>query len=397
MAQNQLTDRIKEAAARLAEMQVGWRRHLHRHPELSFHETATTAWLKERLSELGLEILPIKLETGVAAELRGDQPGETVAIRSDIDALPIVEQTGLPFASEVDGCMHACGHDVHMATVLGAAAVLSGMRDHVPGTVRFIFQPAEEKPPGGARPMIENGALDGVSMIFGLHVEPHLNTGRISLRDGATMGSVFDFELIIRGRSGHGARPHLAVDAIVTAAEVIDSLQKIITRETDPVEPIAITIGKIDGGTASNVIAEEVRLEGTARSLSPKAFKKLPSLIKRTVAGVCKARGATFELNPSADYPVLTNHASANKILARTYSSLYGKKIEVTPPTLAAEDFSFYLERIPGAMFRLGIRNKKIGAGEPWHSPKFIVDEAAMPVGTALLAASALDALGGIE
>lgn len=391
-----LSSRIRTAAMRLAATQVGWRRHLHQHPELSYQEFETTKWLKARLGELGLKILPLKMETGVLAEWTGTKSGPVVAIRSDIDALPIVERSAVPYVSKNPGCMHACGHDVHMATVLGAASVLTELREYVPGTVRFIFQPAEELPPGGARPMIANGALKNVRMIFGLHVEPHIKAGKIGLRDGATMASVFDFELIIRGQSGHAARPHLAIDAIVAAAEVIQSLQIIVSREIDPIEPIAITFGKIEGGTASNVIADEVRLAGTARSLSPKTFRKLPGVIKRTVAGVCKARGASYVLKPISDYPVMVNTPAANRILARNFEQLFGKrKLERIPPVLGGEDFACYLEKVPGAMFRLGTMNKAIKADKPWHSPEFRVDESAMPIGTALLAASAIDALGG--
>ncbi len=387
---------IMAAARMIAKTQIGWRRHLHQYPELSNREYKTTAWLKDQLTGMGLTLLPLKMETGVLAELRGKKGGPVVAIRSDIDALPIVERSGVPYESKHPGCMHACGHDVHMATVLGAAAVLSELRDLLPGTVRFVFQPAEEMPPGGARPMIAAGALRGVSMIFGLHVDPHLSTGKISLRDGATMASVFDFDLIIRGRGGHAARPHAAVDAIVVAAELVTSIQTIVSREVDPVEPIAVTFGEIGGGTARNVIAEEVRLVGTARSLSTTAFKKLPALIGRTAKGICRARGATFELRPVAEYPVLSNHPRANRILARSFEGMFGKgKLEETPRVLGGEDFACYLEHVPGAMFRLGTMNKKIKADKPWHSPEFAVDEAAMPVGTAVLAASALDASGG--
>ena len=200
---------IIKATKRYRRKQVAWRRHLHQHPELSFGEHKTTAFLRQTVTSLGLKILPLKMETGLLAELRGKRPGRTVALRSDIDALPVTEHTGLRFRSKVDGCMHACGHDMHMASVLGAAAVLSEMRDDLPGTVRFIFQPAEEMPPGGAAPMIENGALNEVSMIFGLHVDPTEATGKIGLRDGVTMAAVTDFDLTIHGRGGHAAGlPH---------------------------------------------------------------------------------------------------------------------------------------------------------------------------------------------
>lgn len=342
---------------------------------------------------MGAKFLPLKIPTGVLAEIRGSGVGRTVAIRSDIDALPILEKSGVQFESINKGCMHACGHDVHMATVLGAAAILHKMRNQFRGTVRFIFQPAEEMPPGGARPMIANGALRGVSTILGLHVDPNTPVGQIGLRDGVTMASVFDFDLHIIGQGGHAARPHTAVDAIATAAEVVDSIQKIVAREIDPIAPVVITFGKISGGIARNVIAERVTLTGTARTLSPETAKLVPALIRRTASGVCKARGAKAEVVEIAQYPVLRNHPKVNRLLERNWKSLFTPNIETTELVLGGEDFACYLEKVPGAMFRLGIRNPKIAADKPWHSDKFRADEESMRYGAALLAASAIDAL----
>lgn len=386
--------KIIKATKKWRRKQVAWRRHFHQHPELAFAEHKTTAYLRQTVSSLGLKILPLKMETGLLVELRGKRPGRTVALRSDIDALPITERTGLRFASKVEGCMHACGHDMHMASVLGAAAVLSEMRDDLPGTVRFIFQPAEEKPPGGAAPMIENGAIDGVSMIFGLHVDPTEPTGKIGLRDGVTMAAVTDFDLIVHGRGGHGARPHETVDAIVVASEIVQSLQTIVSRKIDPIAPIAVTIGRIEGGVARNVITDRVTMNGTARALSEEAARELPKLVKQIAQSIGRAHGARVEVNFTPGYPVLKNHPNANRILSAGYSALFGKgKVVTTPPVLGGEDFARYLQLVPGAMFRLGCRNKKIGADKPWHSPEFIVDEDSLPFGTALLCAAAMDSL----
>jgi len=363
-------------------------------PELSFEEFRTTRFLTGQVRKMGLKILPLKMKTGLLAELSGKHAGPTVAIRTDIDGLPIQEQTDLPFKSKQDDRMHACGHDMHMAVVLGTAWLLAEMREEICGAVRFIFQPGEEMPPGGARPMIANGALDNISTIFGLHVDPSLPTGKISLRDGATMASVYDFDLVIRGRGGHAARPQLSVDAIAAAAEVIESVQKIISREIDPVTPAAITFGRIEGGIARNVIADSVALAGTARTASDKWGKRIPVLIRKTIAGVCRARGATFEIKEIASYPVLKNDSRTNRLYARNYESLFGKgKITRTEQVLGGEDFACYLERVPGAMFFLGVMNKKIGANKPWHSPQFLADEDALPYGTSLLAACTLDYL----
>ncbi|HOD66243.1 MAG TPA: M20 family metallopeptidase [candidate division Zixibacteria bacterium] len=389
-------DRILAAAKRIAARQAALRRHLHQYPELSAREFRTSEYLAAALRRLGLRLLATTTDTGVLAELQGVAGGRTVVVRSDIDALPITERTGLPFASKNPGCMHACGHDMHMAVVWGVAAVLSGLRGQIAGTVRFIFQPSEEMPPGGARPMIESGALTDASAVFGLHVDPHVRTGKIGLRDGPTMAAVTDFDLIVRGRSAHAARPHLGVDAITTAAEVIEAVQKVVAREIDPVEPAVITFGQIEGGVARNVVADEVRVAGTARTLSPRAEKAVPRLIRRVAENIGRARGARVELRLIADYPVLSNDPRANRVLARNMERLYGRgKIETTEVMLGGEDFACYLKQAPGAMVRLGVGNRKIKADQPWHSPAFIADEAALPVGTALLAAAVLDVLSG--
>jgi len=357
-------------------------------------EHKTTAYLTEVVRKLALIVRPIKLQTGLLAELRGERPGPTVAIRADMDGLPVHEQTSLPFRSRNDGRMHACGHDMHMAVALGTAAILSRMKENLPGVVRFIFQPGEEMPPGGARPMIENGALDNVKIIFGLHVDPTVETGSIGLRDGGTMGSVTDFDLTIHGRSGHAARPHEAVDAIAVAGEVVQAIQQLVSREIDPIMPVVVSFGRIEGGSARNVIADQVKLTGTARALSVKAGRELTRRIKRVGGAVCRARSARMEMTVVGAYPPLVNHPAANRILRRCYEGLFPKgKITLTPPVLGGEDFACYLERVHGAMFRLGIRNGKIGADKPWHSPEFIADEEALVVGTSLLVASVMDYL----
>ncbi|MDF1543554.1 MAG: M20 family metallopeptidase [bacterium] len=389
-------EQITRQARRIHKSQVSWRRHLHQNPETANEEFETTRFLRAEIKKLGLRILPIKMKTGLLVELKGSSPGKTVAVRTDIDALPILEQSGVPFKSRRPGFMHACGHDMHMATVLGLAAVLKNFQKKLKGNVRFIFQPAEEKPPGGATPMIENGALKNVSMIFGLHVDPHLATGKIGVRDGVTMASVIDFDLVVHGRGGHAARPQHAVDAIVIAAEVIESLQKIVSRETDPILPTAVTFGKIEGGTARNVIADRVLLTGTARTLSARDSRRLPKMIKRTADNICKAHGAKAEMNIIARYPVLHNSPKANRLFERNFKKLFGAgKIEQTDQTLGGEDFACYLQEVLGAMFRLGVMNKSIGADKSWHSPHFIADEQALFFGTSVLAASVLDYLNG--
>lgn len=389
-------DQILERVRKQHRQQIQLRRQIHQYPETAFEEFRTTALIKKTIMSLGLKILPIKLKTGLLAELKGDGKGPTIALRADIDGLPIHELTNLPFKSKVDGRMHACGHDMHTAGLLGTAKVLTEMKEHLHGSVRFIFQPAEEQPPGGAQPMIENGALKGVSMIIGHHVDPHLPTGRIGLRDGVTMAAVIDFDLIIHGKGGHAARPQFAVDAIAAAAEVIDSIQKVVSREIDPIAPVVVTFGKIEGGTVRNVIADRVVITGTARALSPQAAMALPKLIKRTATNVCKARGAKAVMKILATYPTLSSDKKVNSLLSRNFKALFGgSKIAETPQTLGGEDFARYLQLVPGAFFRVGIQNKKIGATKSWHSSDFIADENALLCSTGMLVATTLDFLNG--
>jgi N-acetylcysteine deacetylase len=365
------------------------------YPEVANTEFKTTAFIRKLVEKQGLRVLPIKMKTGILAELKGNKPGPTIAMRADIDALPITEETNLPFKSKNVGCMHACGHDVHTATGLGVVHVLASMREKLQGTVRFIFQPAEECPPGGARPMIANGALKDVATIFGLHVDPSVPVGQIGLRDGAALAAAIDFDLIVTGVSGHAARPHLCVDALVTGAEIIHSLQTIVSREVDPISPVAITIGQFQAGTARNVIAQTAHIIGTARTLSPEIAKRLPVLIERTASSICAARGAKLEMNLIADYPPMINDAAVNRCFAKGFERLYGnREIITTPQSLGGEDFACYLEKVPGAMMRVGVGNKKIGADKPWHHPAFMVDERALTVGTATLATVICDALG---
>ncbi|PWB68072.1 hydrolase [candidate division GN15 bacterium] len=386
------TSSVTDRARLLYKTQIGWRRHLHQYPELSNREFKTTAFIGKVLKKCGYRLMKVNYPTGVIAELRGKDKGPTVAIRADIDALPVTEKTAVPFKSRVPGVMHACGHDVHTAVALGVAALLAEQRNGLNGNVRFIFQPAEEMPPGGAQYMIASGAMKGVDVIFGLHVEPQLQVGKIGLRDGAVFAANFDFDVIIHGRGGHGARPNLGIDAIVVAAEVINRVQHIVSREIDPIDPVVISFGEIQGGTARNVIADTVRLVGTARWLSEKLNGRIPSMITRAITSICASYGATCEIVDIGCYPLLKNDPAVNAIYRRNWEKLFGKgKIDLTDPVLGSEDFAGYLERVPGSMFRLGIMNKKIKADRPWHSTFFKVDEEAIFYGTALLTAATLD------
>jgi len=390
-------DDILKLARELYPYQVEFRRKIHRRPELSNREFETTKAIIGELKQNKINIRKINIETGVVGEVNGKKE-PVVAIRSDIDALPITEQTDLPFKSENKGVMHACGHDMHIAIVLGTALLLNKIKKEMPGSLRLIFQPAEEQPPGGAQRMIKAGALDNprVSTILGLHVEPFIKTGQIGLRDGPMMAAVTDFDITIIGKGGHAAIPHRAVDAVSVAAEVIESAQKIISREIHPVRSGLITFGTINGGTVRNVIAEEVKLSGTARTLDEENAKQIPKLLKRTIDGICRARGAKYKLDILTGYPVMMNHPETNRLFDQCFTELFGKgKIKEAPSGLGGEDFAFYLKEIPGAMVRLGIKNTKIGANKSWHSPKFIADEEAIVYGTALLSYAVLKYMKG--
>ncbi len=396
LSPSQLNSLILEKAKELHPYLIEVRRHLHRNPELSNEEFATTKYLKKELAQFGFKPFPLKAPTGILTELKGGKSGPTIAVRTDIDALPILEKTELPFASTVPGKMHACGHDTHMATVLGTAKLLNEISEHIPGNVRFLFQPAEETPPGGARPLIEEGALENptVCCILGLHVDPRVKTGKIGLRDGPTMASVTDIDIHIAGVSAHAARPNEGVDAIVVAAEIVTSLQRIVSREIDPLHSVAVTIGKIEGGNARNVIAANAKLTLTLRALLSSDAKTALKSIKRSVAGICKAYGATGEVEVLAEYPSLSNTPRVNQCFEKSMTSLFGKgRVIETDQVLGGEDFACYLEHVPGAQVRLGIRNPAIGATEGWHSDRFVVDEEAIYYGVAMMAKTVLVAL----
>ncbi len=375
------------------------RRKLHQNPELAFEEKETARLLKDELSRTSLKIARNIAKTGFTALLNGNGSGPVAGYRADMDALPVEEQTGLPFASKIPGRMHACGHDSHMAIAVGVARIVSELSDQFPGSVKFIFQPAEESPPGGARQMVADGALKNpdVDCIFGLHVDPAFKTGKVAVKDGPMLAGVNDLNIIVRGRGGHAAKPDNCIDAVVTASAIVQKLQSIVSRSINPLEPAVITIGKIQSGTVRNVIAETARLEGTIRGLSEKTLKILRKEIKRSVSNVARAHGATVELEFAEGYPPLENDRTANFFIRSATSELYGmgSVLELDSPMMAAEDFAFYLEQIPGAMYRLGVRNKRVGSIHPWHNNEFTIDEEAMKIGMSVSALAIIKFLKG--
>ncbi|MBD3217435.1 MAG: amidohydrolase [candidate division Zixibacteria bacterium] len=384
-----MLDRIKELAEKYHGRMVELRRYFHAHPETAFEEVQTSKKIKSELSRLKLKSTSMA-KTGIMAVLKGKKEKPVCALRSDIDALPIDEKTDLPFKSKNEGRMHACGHDMHMAMVLGAAMILKDIKSDLNGTVRFIFQPAEEVPPGGAIEMIKAGAMKNppVKMIFGLHNDPIIPSGRIGVRDGVMMSEVLDFNLTIHGQGGHGARPHDAVDSIVIASQIINAAQSIVARRINPNSRAVLTFGTIEGGRARNIIAGEVSLEGTIRGSDSKSVKTVKKSLEKIVTGITNANGAKYNLEYVANYPALKNNPLANRFIIETAQELYGKNsvTYLANPELGGEDFARYLKYAPGAMFRLGVRNRDVGAVHQWHSNMFNVDEEAMKVGSAVLA-----------
>jgi amidohydrolase len=368
---------------------VELRRTIHRHPELGFEEHATAALVEAELERLKIPHRRVA-RTGVIGVLRGGKRGRVAGLRADMDALPLDERTNLPFASEVSGAMHACGHDAHTAMLLGAAHVLASQREQLPGSVVFLFQPAEEGP-GGAQPMIDEGALDDprVDAIAMLHVDIRLETGAVSVTPGPVNASADELEIVVRGKGGHGASPHTALDAIPPSAAIVLALQNIASRETDPLDSVVVTIGTIAGGYRNNIIADEVRMTGTLRAHDPRVREELEARVRRIAEGVAAAYGAQAAVHVTYGYPPVVNDAA----LAEKFAAVLGEEgmpVRALPPTMGAEDFAYFAQRVPGVLVRLGVRNEAQGAVHPGHSAEFRIDEAALPVGVRTLAAFAI-------
>lgn len=382
--------RIKDLAINLAPRLVEIRRHLHNHPELSGQELQTAAYVAGVLSSCGLRVEEGIGRVGVVGELLGNQQDpRLLAIRSDMDALPIQEATGLEFESRISGVMHACGHDVHTTVGLGTAMVLSQLEESLPGNVRFIFQPAEEIAQGAGW-MVQDGVMDKVSNILSVHVFPSLMAGTIGVRYGALTAAADDLEITIVGESGHGARPHEAIDAIWIASQIISTLQQAISRTHNPLRPVVLTIGQIMGGRAPNVIADHVTLLGTVRSLHPETSASLPSWIEHIVSSICQAHGARYEMNYRRGVPSVQNDPRMTQLLEHAAAEAWGApSVHIIPePSLGAEDFSVYLQHAPGSMFRLGVGFKD-RSNYPLHHPKFDVDESAIVTGVVTMAYAA--------
>ncbi len=392
-----MPEKIMKDAKRLAKKLSDLRRDIHMHPELGYEETRTSALVAQTLERLGLDVRKGVAKTGVVGLLKGSGKGGTVAMRADMDALPITEQNDVPYRSTVDGVMHACGHDANTTTLLGAAMLLAELRNEFSGNVKFIFQPCEEAPPGGALAMIEEGALKkpDVDAILAVHVDPMIPVGKIGVREGPMMAAADDFRLAVLGEAAHGAKPHLGVDAIVLGSQVALALQTIPSRRINPTHPVVVTLGTVKGGYRRNVIADRVEYEGTARTLDAKDRKLVEKMIEQTAARVTKSGGGGYEYEYTKGYPVLECDPRITDIVRRSGRELLGNKgvIELPEPSMGGEDFAFFVNEVPGMMFRVGTMNKQKGFTYPWHHPRFDIDEEALWMGSAVLAHSALRCL----
>ena len=384
-----MLDKIQTIADKIEPRLIEIRRHIHAHPELSGQEYQTAAYVSGVVSSCGFHVQEMIGKTGVVAELAGQNPERVLAIRTDMDALPIAERAEVPFASKNLGMMHACGHDVHTTVGLGTAMVLAELGLSFPGKTRFLFQPAEETAQG-AKWMVEDGVMQNVEAVLGVHVFPTIMAGKIGLRQGALTSAADDLEIKIFGESGHGARPHEATDAIWIASQVITALQQGISRTLNPLHPVVITIGKIAGGRASNVIADHVEMQGTVRSLHPDVHAQLPNWIENIVAGVCKTYGATYEVNYQRRVSSVMNETGLTQLVADCAKAALGEsEVEwIDEPSLGAEDFAIYTDKAPGMMFRLGVGFTD-RPNYPLHHPRFDVDETAIKAGVVTMALSA--------
>jgi len=369
------------------------RRDLHRIPETGFKEVKTSAYVAERLKDLGLEVQTGIATHGVVGLLRGGRPGPTLMIRADMDALPIAEETGLAFASTHPGCMHACGHDAHMAMALGAAVVLSRLKDRIKGHVKFVFQPAEEGP-GGAKPMIAAGVMQNpqVDYAIGCHLWAERAEGCIGVRPGPFMAAMDRFDLKIIGKGGHGAQPHLCVDAIEVGTQVVAALQRIVSRHMNPIEPAVVTVGTFHAGTAFNITPGEAVMSGTTRTFNEEIWKSWEARLERVVRGVCESMGAGFELKYTQGYPPTINDAKMAEVVRRCAVHVVGEDRVVEPElTMGGEDMSFFLKQVPGCYYCIGVGRE--GAA-PLHNARFDFREDLMLLGVETHCRVALDLLG---
>ncbi|EAZ86176.1 amidohydrolase [Lysinibacillus fusiformis] len=376
------------------EEMVGIRRHLHEYPELSFEEVETPAYIAAYHKELGHEVREGVGGRGVVAVLRGASPGKTVALRADFDALAIQEENDLPYKSKVAGKMHACGHDGHTATLLGLAKALNKMKSEITGNIIFIHQHAEEVAPGGAKPMIEDGCLDGVDVIFGTHLWAPTPIGEILVKDGAIMAAADKVEIAIQGKGGHGAEPHHSIDAVTLASQFVISAQQLISRRIDPLKSAVLTIGHFEAINPFNVIADRVKLAGTIRTFEEDVRTQMEQELEAVLNATCLAFGASYEYRYTRGYPPVYNHQKETEFVAQLASTVPGvEQVKTCPPFMVGEDFAYYLEKVPGTFFFTGAKSPEWETAYPHHHARFNFDERAMLIAAKTLGKATLEYL----
>jgi hippurate hydrolase len=380
---------VQQLAKEYAASIIEWRRHLHAHPELSYQEYNTSAFVQEKLTEFGIPF-EVKAQTGVIGLIKGkNSDKKVVALRADMDALPIQEENDLPFKSTIPGVMHACGHDVHTACLLGAAKILQTTKDQWEGTVKLIFQPGEEKNPGGASLLIKEGVLENPKpqAIFALHVSTILESGKFSFRGGKVMASADEIYITVKGKGGHAASPHLVVDPILISAHLITALQQLISRHNEPFNPSVLSITSIQGGNTTNVVPEEVKLMGTFRAMDETWRFKAHELIKRLTHELVSSMGGEAHLHIDIGYPCVHNDEALHTVAMSKAAEFVGQEnVSITELRMGAEDFGFYAQQIPACFFRLGTMNQSQGIIHGVHTPRFQVDESALERGAGMMA-----------
>ena len=392
-----LLEKIKSLSQQYSQEVIGLRRHLHANPELSYQEHNTVKFVAQTLRSFGIEPIEGIADTGLIAEIKGKNPGKkTIALRADMDALPITEANDVPYKSKNIGVMHACGHDAHTSSLLGTAKILNEVKEQFEGTVRLLFQPGEEKNPGGASLMIRDGALKNPepAAIIGQHVFPLLPVGKIGFREGMYMASSDEIYLKVIGKGGHGAAPELAIDPIIIASHIILGLQQIISRNASPKQSTVLTFGKISGGTAVNIIPDEVTIDGTFRAMNETWRTEGLKKIKKMAENIAEGMGGKCEVTISHGYPYLENNPAVTRRIKRAAEEYVGKENVVDLDiTLGSEDFAFYSHVVPASFYRIGTRNEAKGIISYVHTPTFNIDEDALTIGPGLMAWMALQEL----
>ncbi|USK65970.1 M20 family metallopeptidase [Peribacillus frigoritolerans] len=364
---------------------IAWRRYLHKYPELSFQEEKTAQFVYEKLQTFGELEISRPTKTSIMARLIGQQPGKVIALRADMDALPIEEENDFDFVSQNSGVMHACGHDGHTAMLLGTAKILTQLKDQIKGEVRFLFQHAEELPPGGAQEMVRAGVLDGVDMIIGSHLLSTLPLGKISLGYGPVMAGADTFNITVVGKGGHASQPELTVDPIAIGTQVVSNLQHIVSRYRDAQEALVISVTQFHAGSAINVIPSKVSIGGSVRSFNPELREEIPNFIERIVKGITEAHGATYEFDYQFGYAPTINDEEVTRLMDETVCEIFGEKSrEISKPIMGSEDFSAFQKVVPGSYIGIGARNEEKGIIYPHHHPQFTVDEQALQIGVKL-------------